>query len=64
MFCRVCGEEKEAREFYRLKHFYKYLNARKIWCRDCMKMFVEMKKEETRKKDLDQKEWLFVLRFD
>lgn len=62
--CRVCGEEKERKEFYKLKHFYKLMNQRKIWCRSCMKLFSEMKKDEKRVKDLDEKEWIYCVKFD
>lgn len=64
MFCRVCGEIKDKKEFYRLKHFSRLLPTKKIWCRDCMKMYVEMKKEEEQKKSLEQKEWVFILKFE
>ena len=64
MICRICGEDKQKRDFYRLKHFYKYLNVKRIWCRGCMKLFVEMKREEKKEKELQQKEWIFCVKFD
>lgn len=44
--CRICGEEKEKKEFYKLKYFSQYFNAKKIWCRDCMKMYMNMQKNK------------------
>lgn len=45
--CRICGEIKELKDFFKIKHLYKYCNlGRRVWCRDCQKMFVEMKKKE------------------
>ena len=64
MICRICGEEKEKKEFYKVKHFYKVMNQRKIWCRDCMKLYSEMKKEEKRVFELKEKEWNFCVKFE
>ena len=55
MICRVCGEEKEPNQFYRVKHFYKYLNTKRIWCRDCQKLYVEMKKQELSMKKFEER---------
>lgn len=63
MWCRICGEDKEKKEFYRLKHFFKILPGKRHWCRDCMRMYIEMKKEEQQKKNLETKEWIFTLNF-
>lgn len=46
MICRLCGNEKESKEFYRIKHFTRFYRRPIIWCRDCQRMFVEMKKNE------------------
>ena len=55
MICRVCGEDKERNQFFKVKHFYKYLNMKRIWCRDCQKLYIEMKKQELAKKKFDEK---------
>lgn len=44
--CRICGEKKHDREFQPLKNFSQIFHARRVWCQDCMRMFVEMKKGE------------------
>jgi hypothetical protein len=70
MFCRICGEEKDKKEFYKLKNFSRYFSAKKFfatkkfWCRDCMRMFIEMRTEQEKAKELQQKVWNFVLKFD
>lgn len=55
MICRVCGEEKERTQFYKIKHFYKYLSSKRVWCRECQKLYVEMKKKEVDQKRFDEK---------
>lgn len=55
MNCRVCGQEKERNQFYKVKHFYKYLNTKRVWCRDCQKLYIEMKKQESAQKEFNQK---------
>lgn len=61
--CRICGLEKEACQFYKVKHFYKVMSAYKIWCRDCQKMYMEMKKVEEQKKLRDQMRGTFDVCF-
>ena len=55
MICRVCGQEKERSQFFKVKHFYKYLNTHRIWCRECQKLYIEMKKQEVAKQKFDEK---------
>lgn len=62
--CRVCGEEKERSQFYKIKHFYKYLNTNKVWCRECQKLYVEMKKQEMNEKIKDFLKGQFCVSFD
>lgn len=64
MQCHICGEEKEKRQFHRIRFFYTDVNTKKNWCRDCMKMYIDMKKEESRKEEIKHKVWIFVLKFD
>jgi hypothetical protein len=61
--CRICGEEKIEKEFYKLKGFYKWIKSPRKWCRSCMKMYVEMRKEKERKEMLEGKEWQFSVSF-
>lgn len=55
MICRVCGEDKEPTQFYKIKYFYKYLSSKRVWCRECQKLYVDMKKKEVEKKKFDDK---------
>jgi len=52
MLCRICGEEKEGREFHKLKHHNQYKLKHKLWCRLCQKMYVDMILAEEKKKSL------------
>lgn len=62
--CRVCGVEREDKDFYKIKHIYKFINyGKKVWCRDCQKLYVEMKKEEERKKKFDCIGFVFDVSF-
>ena len=64
MICRVCGEQKESKDFYKVKHFYKYHHCRIIWCRDCQKMYVQMKKQQEIQKELEKSRGTFCVQFE
>ncbi len=64
MICRICGEEKPRESFYRLKNFNDYIHDKKIWCRNCMKLYVLMMKEKKQLKELREKELFFSVRFE
>ena len=53
--CRICGEKKEELEFVKVKHFFKYNDRKVCWCRDCQRMFIEMKRVEEFRKMLSEK---------
>jgi hypothetical protein len=61
--CEICGEKKHEEEFYNIRWFYKYMKEEVQWCRDCQKMFREMKRKEGFRKELEQKEASYVLEF-
>lgn len=44
--CRVCGEEKPKDEFKRIPYFSDVKARKVMWCRDCQKMYLTMKKEK------------------
>ena len=52
MICRICGGEKDGKEFHKLKHHIQYKLKHKLWCRDCQKMYVDMLLLEQKKKAL------------
>jgi predicted RNA-binding protein YlxR (DUF448 family) len=61
--CRICGEEKDDKEFYRLKHFAMLMKMRHIWCRDCMKMYIQMKEKEKVSLQLQEATAPFIVDF-
>lgn len=64
MICRLCAEDKESKEFYRIKHFYRFNKSHVIWCRDCQKMYVDMKKAELAQELQKKMAGTFVVKFD
>lgn len=62
MICRICGEEKEPRQFYRYVEFPKF-KKRKIWCRDCQKMWLEIHKAEEVKREFEERKSYFLVQF-
>lgn len=49
--CTVCGERKGSLEFVKLKHFHTYHRSSVVWCKECQKMYMEMKESQKRKED-------------
>lgn len=64
MICRVCGEEKDEKQFYKLKHFHRDKKEKKFWCKDCMRMWIELETENKRKKEFQEKIGPFKLEFN
>ena len=50
MQCRVCGEVKQGKEFYKINVFYDFHWQDVQWCRVCQKMYCDMKRQEQTKK--------------
>jgi predicted metal-binding protein len=48
--CRVCGEAKAEGEFRNITNFTKYKKHTVCWCRDCQKLWLDMKREKERMK--------------
>ena len=61
--CEICGETKYDEEFYLIRWFYKYMKEEVQWCRDCQKMYRDMKRKEGFRKELEEKQCLYVLEF-
>lgn len=61
--CRICGEEKPETEFFKIKHFYRVMKSKRQWCRDCMRMYIEMKKDKEQQELLVNKKWEFCVSF-
>lgn len=62
--CRVCGEFKEEKDFYRLRYFYRYNKSNVRWCQDCQKMFMEMKVKEEQDRKFNQVKLTNLVTFD
>lgn len=62
--CRICGEKKDPKEFYRVKHFYRFHHSNVIWCRKCQKLYVEMKKQEEIQKQIEATRGNFCVQFN
>ena len=52
--CHICGEKKKEKEFYPLPFFTKYKKQPVVWCQECQKMFMKMKKDKQRKVKLEE----------
>jgi hypothetical protein len=63
LVCEICGESKYDEEFYLIRWFYKYMKEEIQWCRDCQKMYRDMKRKEGIRKELEEKQCLYVLEF-
>lgn len=46
--CRVCAESKRKEEFFFIPYFTKYKKHTVIWCRECQKMYMQMRKDKDR----------------
>ena len=61
--CRICGQTKSDEKFYKVKHFYLYHDKNVIWCRECQKMYIEMKRREKKAAELSEKKLNPVVEF-
>lgn len=62
MICRICGEEKEKRAFYRLSTFVQ-MKKRRIWCRDCQRLWLAKEREKEEKKEFTERVAFFIVSF-
>ena len=62
--CRICGEQKEDKEFTSIPYFTKYKKHSVLWCHLCQKLFMDMKKEHQRLKKFLDDEQKFIVSFE
>ena len=62
--CRICAVMKPIEEFQKIFQFVKYKRHNPIWCKDCQKMFIQMKKEEAFLEKYVQPKEEIVVSFD
>jgi len=63
LVCRVCGDEKDDREFASIPFFTKYKRHKVIWCSSCQKMWIQMMKEKQRLQRFIEDPTKFVVSF-
>lgn len=64
--CRICGDKKPGEEFLHITNFTKYKKHPVIWCKDCQKLWMDMRKErefKQRKLALTQDTEKFIVSF-
>lgn len=59
--CHICGETKETKDFICLPRFSKW--KKKWWCRDCQKLFLDMKKQKEKEVILSTSKDVFTVSF-
>lgn len=62
--CRLCGEEKSKEEFQHVIHFTKYKKHKVLWCKECQRMYMEMKKQEIKKDSIEHWTSTGIVSFD
>lgn len=61
--CKVCGDEKEKKDFYHVPYFTQYKKHKVQWCRHCQTMFVGMKKDVEKRKIIEDDQKKFEVTF-
>ena len=62
--CRVCGEDKPLGQFTHIPYFCKYKKHKVVWCHECQKMYMKMKKEKQRVEAFLQDDQKFIVSFE
>jgi hypothetical protein len=63
LVCHVCGEEKGWNDFKNVPYFTSYKKRRLQWCRECQKMYLEMKRKEELVKEERNRKINFLVSF-
>ena len=64
MLCEACCEDKDRKEFNRIKHFDKICRTKKDWCKDCQKDYITIKREKNLQKVFYKSTGEFTLVFE
>lgn len=62
--CRVCAEDFPPEYFTHLPYFCKYKKHKVLWCHECQKMYMKMKKEKDRLINFIQDDQKFTVSFE
>jgi len=63
MNCHVCGETKDKDEFRYLPYFSRYRKDKVQWCKECQKMYMEMKRNKERMEKFIKDPLKFIVSF-
>jgi len=61
--CHICGEEKGWRDYKNISHFSAYKKKRLQWCRDCQKMYVNMKRDKELRSEVRKQKVNYLVSF-
>lgn len=62
--CRICGESKEDKYFHKPKFFTSLYSIHHVWCRVCMKLYMQMKEQEKIISTFQEYQNLHIVSFD
>jgi hypothetical protein len=62
--CRICGETKAQVEFKHVPNFTRYWKKLSLWCQDCQKMYLELRRSKERVKKVLVLEQKFEVSFE
>lgn len=64
MLCEACYQEKERKDFYKVKNMDKYCKSDKKYCRECQQDYIAIKKQKLQEQKFSKKSGMFILNFD
>lgn len=64
MQCEACCQEKERKDFYKVKSIDKYCKSDKKWCRECQNDYIAIKKRKQQEQKFQKKSGIFSLTFE
>ena len=60
----MCRQEKESKEFYKVKSIDKYCRSEKKLCRECQQDYIAIKKLKQQEQKFSKKVGIFTLTFE
>ena len=64
VICRICGDTKAEGEFKNITNFTKYKKHTVHWCRDCQKLWLDMKRKKEQMKRIQSIQTSFDVSFE
>lgn len=63
LVCKICGETKPPEDFKAI-HYFRSVQRNKVqWCRECQRMWMEMKKDKERIQKFVEDPTKFIVSF-